>query len=110
MRGLRSASSGVAAYPVTVIFDDTSGQFNVGATVSVAIDYAEVADAVQVPSRAVTASDGTSTVTVRKDDGDDETRTVTTGLTADGMVQITDGLEAGEQVVIAAPNFGGGQR
>lgn len=96
------ASSGVASYPVDVVFYDDSGGFVVGTTVSVAISYAEVADAVQVPARAVTTTDGSSTVTVRTDGGDEE-RTVTTGLTADGMVQIIDGLSAGEQVVIAAP-------
>ncbi len=98
------ASSGVASYPVKVRFDDASGEFVTGTTVSVVISYAEVADAVQVPARAVTTTDGTSTVTVRGASGDEE-RTVQTGLSANGMVQITEGLAAGEQVVIAAPTF-----
>lgn len=102
------ASSGVATYPVTVVFEGDSGELIAGQTVSVDITYAERDDVVEVPSLAVTtASDGTSTVTVRTDDGD-ETRTVTTGLTQDGMVEITDGLAAGEQVVVSFPSFGGG--
>ncbi len=101
------ASSGVASYPVTVMFSDTSGDFNVGATVTVDITYAEVTDAVQVPSFAVTTNtDGTSSVQVKTDSGT-ETRTVTTGLTSGTMVQITDGLEAGESVVITLPGRGG---
>jgi multidrug efflux pump subunit AcrA (membrane-fusion protein) len=99
------ASSGVAEYPVTVTFVDDSGDYNVGATVSVDIVYEEVEDAVQVPSFAVTTTDGTSTVTVQ--DGDStETRTVTTGLTSGDMVQITDGLREGESVVIEIPALG----
>ena len=97
------ASSGVASYPVTVAFADTSGDYNVGATVTVEITYAEVTDAVQVPALAVaTATDGTSTVEVETDGGT-ETRTVTTGLTSGTMVQITEGLRAGESVVVTMP-------
>lgn len=100
------ASSGVASYPVTVAFRDTSGDYNVGATVTVDITYAEVADAVQVPAFAVTTNtDATSSVEVKTDDGT-ETRTVTTGLTSGTMVQITDGLEAGESVVVTMPGRG----
>lgn len=98
------ASSGVASYPVTVAFLDDTRTFNVGATVSVDITYDKVADAIQVPVRAVTTNAGTSTVTVVAD-GKRETRTVTTGITADGMVQITEGLKAGEKVVIQVPSF-----
>lgn len=100
------ASSGVASYPVTVMFSDTSGDYNVGATVTVSITYEEVEDAVQIPSFAVTTNtDGTSTVEV-KTDGGTETRTVTTGLTSGTMVQITEGLEEGETVVIDLPGRG----
>ena len=103
------ASSGVASYPVTVAFDDTSGAFNVGATVTVAITYDEVTDAVQVPTLAIsTGTDGGSTVTVSKD-GKEETRTVTTGLVSGAMTQITSGITEGETVVLALPGgFGGG--
>ena len=95
------ASSGVASYPVVVTFNDSSGSFNVGATVQVDITIKQIENAVQVPVAAVTPSpDGGSTVTVRTNDGD-ETRTVTTGITSDGMTQITNGLSEGESVVIS---------
>jgi macrolide-specific efflux system membrane fusion protein len=106
---IADASSGVASYPVTVAFHDDSGDFNVGATVSVDITIAEVADVVQIPSFAVTTSNGASTVTVSDDNGHQETREVTTGLTAGTMVEIVTGLKAGEQVVLATPGgFGQG--
>ncbi|MEZ5309787.1 MAG: hypothetical protein R2735_04190 [Microthrixaceae bacterium] len=95
---------GVAAYPVTVVFSDTSGSFNVGATVSVEISYDQIDDAITVPVRAVSTEGSTSTVTVRPNGADnsakDEKRSVTTGLSANGMVQIVSGLDAGESVVI----------
>jgi macrolide-specific efflux system membrane fusion protein len=106
---MADASSGVASYPVTVAFTDDSGDYNVGATVIVEITYDEREDVVQAPAMAVTTADGTSTVTVRSDDGDEE-RTVDTGLTSGSMVEITSGLEAGEQVVVTVPGArdGGG--
>ena len=103
------ASSGVASYPVTVAFTDTTGDYHAGATATVTITYAQVENVVQVPAFAVTTTNGTATVTVSAD-GKKETRAVTTGLTSGGMVEITSGLAAGEQVVIARPEglrFGG---
>lgn len=98
------ASSGVASYPVVVAFTDSSGSFNVGATVQVEITVDEVEDAIQVPVAAVTpGDDGGSTVTVRTASGD-EVRPVVAGLTSNGMIQITEGLDGTEQVVIS---FGG---
>ena len=41
-------------------------------------------------------------------DGATETRSVTIGLTASGMTEITSGLKAGEQVVISFPGRGVG--
>jgi membrane fusion protein, macrolide-specific efflux system len=106
------ASSGVATYPVTVAFSDTTGDFNPGATASVVITYAQKANVVQVPTRAITATNGASTVTLStdgKEGGKTETRTVTTGLASGGMTEITSGLKAGEQVVITfGARFGAG--
>lgn len=100
------ASSGVASYPVTVNFTDDTGSFNVGANVRVDITISEIKDAIQVPVMAI-ANDGTNTtVTVRDASGKDETRTVKTGETSGAMIQITEGLSAGEQVVVQLPTFG----
>ena len=98
------ASSGVASYPVVVTFNDSSGSFNVGATVQVDISVASIKDAIQVPAAAVTNDGNGSTVTVRTAKGD-ETRSITTGLTSGSMVQVTKGLAEGEQVVISFPGL-----
>ena len=63
----------------------------------------ERADVVQVSTLAITTTDAGSTVVVATDGtttGPTETRTVTTGLTANGNTEITSGLKAGEKVVI----------
>lgn len=101
------ASSGVSTYPVTVSFRDTSGTYNVGASVTVAITHRKVTGAVQVPSLAVTTTDGQSTVQVKTSTGT-EARVVETGMTSGGMVRITSGLEAGESVVLTLPGAPGG--
>jgi len=105
---IADASSGVASYPVEVTFEGSPDEFYVGGTAQIDIAYDEVADAVQVPTMAVTTADGASTVEVVTDGGH-ETRTVETGITSGAMVQITSGLEAGEQVVITmtVPGAGG---
>jgi macrolide-specific efflux system membrane fusion protein len=108
---IADASSGVASYPVEVTFEGSADEFHVGATVDVDIVYEQVEDALQVPSQAVTTTEGTSTVVVARGDAR-ETRTVETGITSGGMVQITSGLEEGEQLVITITTggfAGGGQ-
>ena len=109
---IADASSGVASYPVTVAFTDDTGKFNVGATVQVAITIAQVQDAIQVPTFAITTDGTTSTVTV-DDNGKQSTREVTTGLVSGALTQVTSGLKAGEQVVLPLPTGvgnGGGNR
>jgi multidrug efflux pump subunit AcrA (membrane-fusion protein) len=97
-----TASTGVAQYPVTVAFTAGSNQIFVGSTVTGAIGTSTRDNVLQVPARAVTTTNGTPTVTVRHN-GRDEIHTVKTGLTANGMVEITSGLTEGEQVVVPLP-------
>lgn len=109
-----SASSGVATYPVTVSFNADSTQFYVGATVAGAIATNVRQNVLQVPARAVTTDNGTSTVVVATKgslSGPMKTVKVTTGATSNGNVEITSGLQEGESVVETVPQFtttGGG--
>jgi len=103
-----TTSSGVAQYPVTVSFTDNSGNFYIGATVSGAIATQVRPNVIQVPVRAVTTNNGVSTVVVAtkgKLDGPTAVRTVQTGATANGMVEITSGLKEGEQVLVPVLQF-----
>jgi macrolide-specific efflux system membrane fusion protein len=103
---IADASSGVASYPVTVTFTDDSGRFNAGATVQVDITIAQVQDAIQVPTFAISTDGTTSTVTVVAD-GKTSTREVTTGLVSGALTQVTSGLKAGEQVELPIPSGAG---
>jgi multidrug efflux pump subunit AcrA (membrane-fusion protein) len=106
------ASSGVASFTVTVTFADPSGQFVVGTGVTASITTGTRAAVVEVPALAVTSTNGTSSVLVSTDGTATATerRTVTTGASAGGMVEITSGLQAGEQVVVELPSFAGAGR
>ena len=99
---IASASSGVATFPVVVtITGSTSGLYS-GATGQATITYKQLTNVVQVPALAVSQSNGQSSVTVSVN-GKKTRRVVTTGITSGGQVQITSGLQAGEQVVVAIP-------
>jgi multidrug efflux pump subunit AcrA (membrane-fusion protein) len=103
-----SASSGVATYPVTVTFDTDSKDVYVGSSVSAAITTTERTNVLQVPSQAITTSNGTSTVLVAKDgtaDGPTETRTVEVGVSLNGQTEITSGLSKGDKVIVSVPDF-----
>lgn len=104
-----SADSGVATFPVDVVVAGSPDEFFPGAVGQVEVVYDEIVDAVTVPAMAVSQVDGQATVTVA--DGDDRVeRAVTTGITSGTSIQVVDGLEAGEQVVISRPSFGGDPR
>jgi membrane fusion protein, macrolide-specific efflux system len=104
-------SSGVAKYPVTVAFTAGSGSFYVGSTVSGSVATETRDNVLQIPLQAVTPTNGRSTVVVAKDgttSGRTETRTVTTGLTANGMVEIKSGLKDGDSVIVPSRTGLGG--
>ena len=103
-----TATSGVATYPVTISFKAPSTSFYVGSTVIGAITTAARPNVIQVPARAVTTVNGVSTVVLTtngKLDGPTETRTVTTGATSNGQIEITKGLQVGDKVIETLPNF-----
>jgi macrolide-specific efflux system membrane fusion protein len=99
---IASASSGVASFPVVVRVTGTTSGLYSGASAQATITYNELENVIQVPSLAVSQSNGQSYVTVSAS-GKTVRRAVTTGITSGGEVQITSGLKAGEQVVLAAP-------
>jgi multidrug efflux pump subunit AcrA (membrane-fusion protein) len=95
-----STDGSSATYEVTVTLDDTTTAPE-GATVRVEIVTATATKAVTVPASAITPLSAT-TGTLRVLKGEQVSRTrVTLGARGDTAVAITDGLDAGDLVVLA---------
>lgn len=93
-------SSGTTSYPVTVTVEDPAIALPTGSRASVSIVTATAMNAVTVPISAVTGTG--STGTVRTWDGTTLKRTpVTLGVRGTRTVQVTDGIEAGDRLVVA---------
>lgn len=106
-----------SAYPVAVssldIAPNAGGQFHVGMKVELPADLPVVTGmkakvklttyksdgTITVPKKAVTTKDGKSTVNLKMADGKTEVREVKTGKSADDKIEITEGLEV-DQVII----------
>lgn len=76
------------------------GQLKPGEFVRVVVVRPDVTDALLVPQRAVQELQGGSYLLVVKGDDTVESRPVTLGVSHDGMQQITEGVAAGERVVV----------
>jgi macrolide-specific efflux system membrane fusion protein len=104
---LPSTTSGAATYPVTVDVTGTPKDLYDGVSVTAEVVYKKIADAVAVPSLAISQSNGTSTVQ-KVVDGKPVATTVTTGIEDGGYTQIVSGLSSGDtvQVTMARPGAG----
>jgi macrolide-specific efflux system membrane fusion protein len=100
-----NTTSGVATFPVVINVTGTPSGLYAGASADVVIIYQQLAGVLAVPAAAVGVSGG-KTVVHTIVGGRQVTKDVTTGLTAGGLTQITHGLTAGQQVVVAIPHVG----
>lgn len=92
------SSSDTSTYPVTIVLDDDVVAPE-GSTASIALVTGTAKDVVTVPSSAVSAA-GRTTVSVLVDD--EVVRTpVTIGVVGTTRTEITDGIKAGQVVVLA---------
>src|SRR5262249_32763914 len=101
-------SSGVPTFPVVIDVTGTPSGLYAGASASVTITYHQVADALAVPAAAILLGPGGKTVVHAIVNGRQVTKTVTTGLTVNGLTQITSGLTAGQRVVVNLVNISPG--
>jgi HlyD family secretion protein len=116
-----TTSGGAASYPVTITLAPTSQPLFNGATASVAITLGTAQAAVTVPTSAVQTVGAFSLVSKMVNGQPTNTR-VTLGVVGATVTQITSGLKAGDEVMLAnitepmptgntnARNFGGGGR
>lgn len=109
---IATTSSGVASFPVTVAVTGSPSGLFAGATAAVNIVVKEVADALVVPTGAITTADG-KTVVTKVQDGQQVTTAVTIGMVQGTLTQIVTGLAEGDQVQVtrsAGPNVQGGSQ
>lgn len=99
---LSSSSGGVASYPVTVAVTGSPEGLHDGESVDVSIIYERRTDVLTVPASAVTTEDGQSVVTQEGADGSTVTTAVTVGETSGNLVEITEGLAEGDEVLVTS--------
>jgi RND family efflux transporter MFP subunit len=91
--------------PVEVMLDDPDGSgVRPGFLARVTFELSPRPDAILVPAGAIVSRGGGEGVFV-VDDATVVLRSITPGLTADGRVEVLDGLEVGERVVVAGSNL-----
>ena len=93
-----SVSSGVTAYPVTILLDLASVDIYPNMAVNVDIITNVVTDAITVPTTAITTTNGVSTVQVMKDKKISVVQ-VELGSANDSDTEIKSGLNEGDEVV-----------
>lgn len=97
---LPSTSSGSASYPVTIAVTGSPEGLHDGMSADAEIIYERRTDVLTVPSAAVRTVDGESVVTQLDEDGEEVTTVVTVGATTGSLVEITSGLEEGDEVLV----------
>jgi multidrug efflux pump subunit AcrA (membrane-fusion protein) len=102
--------SNVVTYYAKVAFDTAAVGVKPGMTASVTVVLDKRDNAITLPTSAVATTGTSQTVTVKAKDGSESARTIDIGLRGDSAVEITSGLQVGDQVVItsAASTSGGG--
>ncbi|MFA6512527.1 MAG: efflux RND transporter periplasmic adaptor subunit [Patescibacteria group bacterium] len=93
-----SISSGVTAYPVTIILDPVDVEVYPNMAVNVDIITSIKNDVLLVPTTAITITNGESTVLIKKDNKYNTVQ-VETGSANDSQTEIVSGLTEGDDVV-----------
>ncbi|CAG7618095.1 hypothetical protein PAESOLCIP111_02082 [Paenibacillus solanacearum] len=94
-----TTSNGVSSYTV-VLSLKSSPELKYGMTASADIIIEDKRGVLQLPTQAVQTRSGKRTVTIKKEDGTTEQKEVKVGSNNSTMVEITEGLSEGDQVVI----------
>jgi macrolide-specific efflux system membrane fusion protein len=92
-------SNGVVSYAVSVALTQPPATLRPGMTADITITTASAANVLTVPAAALNGTTGAYTVRVLGANGLPETRQVGVGLVTSSLVEITNGLTAGEAVI-----------
>ena len=87
---------------VRIEFDNSDGQLKPDMFANVTIHAQRQVDAITIPSEAVVRSGEREQVFVVRGGGKFEPRGVKLGLSSEGLVQVLEGVEAGEEVVTSS--------
>jgi multidrug efflux pump subunit AcrA (membrane-fusion protein) len=101
---IATGTSGVASFPVTIAVTGTPSGLYAGATATVSIVTQVLNNVTDVPTAAITYSNGQATVTELRS-GKHVTQSVTTGASASGETQITAGIKAGTTIIEKVVKF-----
>lgn len=93
-----SVSSSVTSYPVTILLDQVSVPIYPNMAINADIITTSIADAIMVPSTAITTTNGTSNVQIMKN-GKPVVTTVEIGTANDTYTVIKSGVSEGDTVV-----------
>ncbi|MDP3902023.1 MAG: efflux RND transporter periplasmic adaptor subunit [bacterium] len=92
---------GVPTYKTTLVFEQDDARIKSGMTANVEIKIDEKKDVIAVAQRAISQEGGKSFIKILNDAGMAETVEVKTGMRgSDGFVEITEGAQEGDKVVI----------
>lgn len=93
-------SSGIVNYTVNIEIDNISESIKDGMTCSVSFILKQKEKVIVIPNTAVKRIDGKQVVEIKDQTGNIATRNIKTGLTDGINVEVTDGLKAGEILII----------
>lgn len=98
---MATTSGDLVRYGVLIAFDRRPANLLLGQNATITVTTEESADAVHIPAQAARLrGDGTAVVTVQGGDGRTAERTVRTGVRGDQYIEIVDGLQEGDRVVL----------
>jgi macrolide-specific efflux system membrane fusion protein len=97
-----TTQNNVNTYAVTVNLDSVPQGARIGQTTTVAVTVAQAANAIRVPAGALHGTAAHHTVEVVDARGKRQTRAVQVGVQGNPWVEITSGLQVGEQVAVTA--------
>ncbi|MEU9839784.1 efflux RND transporter periplasmic adaptor subunit [Actinomadura sp. NPDC048032] len=101
-----TTTDNVVKFPAVIALGDVPSGVRLGQTATVEITVARAENVLYVPSAAVRAAGGQSTVTVVRD-GRQVPTTVETGVRGDQGTEISSGLKEGDEVAVTSASGGG---
>jgi macrolide-specific efflux system membrane fusion protein len=101
---IATGTSGVSSFPVTVAVTGTPSGLYAGAAATVSIVTQQLNNVTEVPTAALSYSNGQATVTVVQG-AKQVTQAVTTGASASGFTQITSGVKTGQTIIQKVVKF-----